>query len=316
MTGDTRGRLIGIGELSRSTGVPVRTIRFYCDEGVLGSSRSSVGHRVFDPVTAVGQLLMIRRLRALGIGLDAIVAVLSGVSTVAEVIAAERGALEDELAALAWRRASLLAVEDAAPEERAERLEVLAAVQDRHRVYDSMVAFWRELLDPLSPELLDGFILMNVPDLTTDRDPRHIVAYAELAMLVADPGFRAVMSRQLWRSDETRIRHKRPLLTGVAEACESAGHLILARQPPRPGPELDRFVDAHAAARGIRDTPRFRRQLLSGATDSDPRIHRYWNLTGEVIGAMTTGAAQDWLYRALEQSAGSSGHPRASARRS
>jgi hypothetical protein len=129
------------------------------------------------------------------------------------------------------------------------------------------------------------------------------VAYAELATLITDPALRAVISRQLWRSDQTRIRHKQALLTGVARAYESASHLLLAHEQPRPGPALDQFVDAHATARGERDTPQFRQQLLVGAADTDYRIRRYWSLTGEFTSTPTVGAAADWLYEALKRSA-------------
>lgn len=293
---------IGIGELSRQTGVPVRTIRFYCDEAVLDSRRTSGGHRIFDPATAVDRLLLVRRLRALGLNLGPIMAVLNGEVTVAEAVAAARRTLDAELEALTWRRASLLAVENAPPTERAARLELLATVQDRRNAHDSIVAFWRRVLSPLSPELLEGFVAMNVPDLPRDPDPHHMLAYAELSTLVTDPALRIAISRQLWRSDRTRIQHKQVLLTGVAQACESVAHLVLANERPSPGPELDRFVDAHATARGERDTPRFRRRLLLGAADTDPRIHRYWSLTATVLRVPTTGAAQHWLHDALEQS--------------
>ncbi|WP_040776021.1 MerR family transcriptional regulator [Nocardia pneumoniae] len=303
MTDNTRNTgVVSIGELSRLTGVPIRTIRFYCDQGILAAQRTSGGHRTFDPATAVDQLLLVRRLRALGVSLTAIVDVLAGTVSVADAVAAERRALDTELAALTWRRASLRAVEEASPAERAARLEVLGAVQDRRRTHDAIVAFWRRVLTPIPPDLLDDFVAMNVPDLPHDPDTHHIAAYAELATLITDPAFHSVISRQLWRSDRTAIRHKRELLTGVAPAYQSAIDRLITHQPPRPGPELDQFVDAHATARGTRDTPRFRRELLNGATDTDPRIHRYWRLTDEVTGTPTLGAAHQWLYESLTQS--------------
>ncbi|MGY4103232.1 MerR family transcriptional regulator [Nocardia sp. R16R-3T] len=306
MTDNTHGSgLVSIGELSQLTNVPIRTIRFYCDEAILESQRTSGGHRMFDPTTAVDQLLLVRRLRALGLSLAPIIDVLTGTVSLAEAISAERRALDTELAALTWRRAALLAVEDAPLAERATRLESLAAIQNRHGAYDSVVAFWRRMLTPMPPQLFDGFIAMNVPDLPADPDPHQLVAYAELVTLVTDPALRVVMSRQLWRSDQTRIRHKQVLLTGVAQACESASHRVLANEPPRRGPELDQFVDAHAAARGEQDTQQLRQQLLVDAADSDHRIHRYWSLTSEVTGTLNTGAAHHWLYDALNQSTNS-----------
>ncbi|NUS93014.1 MAG: MerR family transcriptional regulator, partial [Nocardia sp.] len=35
---------VSIGEAARRTGVPVRTIRFYCDEGLLVTGRTTGGH--------------------------------------------------------------------------------------------------------------------------------------------------------------------------------------------------------------------------------------------------------------------------------
>ncbi|NEA25565.1 MerR family transcriptional regulator, partial [Actinomadura bangladeshensis] len=67
------------------TGVSVRTIRFYCDEGVLEPGRSAGGHRRFDR-SAVDRLRLVRRLRALGLGLPAIAAVLTGECALAEAV--------------------------------------------------------------------------------------------------------------------------------------------------------------------------------------------------------------------------------------
>jgi DNA-binding transcriptional MerR regulator len=97
---DTRGAaVLGIGDLAELTGMPVRTVRFYCDAGILEPQRSAGGHRGFSP-SAVDQLGLVRRLRSLGLGLPAIAHVLAGDRSVAEVVAAERNALDAELAAL------------------------------------------------------------------------------------------------------------------------------------------------------------------------------------------------------------------------
>ncbi|MFH8369762.1 MerR family transcriptional regulator [Streptomyces sp. NPDC018031] len=90
---------LGIGDLARLSGVPVRTVRFYCDEGIVESRRSAGGHRRFDPA-AVDRLRLVRRLRGLGVGLPAIRDVLAGRVSLAEAAAAERAALDAELALL------------------------------------------------------------------------------------------------------------------------------------------------------------------------------------------------------------------------
>ncbi|MFI9504871.1 MerR family transcriptional regulator [Nocardia sp. NPDC052566] len=302
MTENTLRDLLSIGDLSRLTGVPVRTLRFYCDDGILESRRSGGGHRMFDPVTAVDRVVLLRRLRALGLSLAAITEVLTGARSIGEVVAAERAALDTELGVLAWRRASLRAVEDAPHPERAARLELLAAVQDRHRAHDGLVAFWRRLLTPIPPAMFDGFVAMNIPDLPADPAPRQLVAFAELVTRAADPALSVVMSRQLWRANRSEIHDRPGLVTGVAEACMSVDSDGLIDTEPRPGAELDHFMAAHADARRVCDTPRFRRQLLAAAADGDERIHRYWQLTSEITETSNAGAALDWLYQALTRS--------------
>ncbi|WP_309234494.1 MerR family transcriptional regulator [Nocardia sp. XZ_19_385] len=292
---------IGIGEMSRRTGVAVRTIRFYCDEGFLECERTSGGHRMFDP-TAVEKLVLLRRLRGVGVGLPAVAEVLSGSLPVAEAIAAERAAIDNELAALAWRRSALRAVEDSVPGTERVRLELLAAVQDRSAAEDQMLRFWRRLLGPLPPQMFDGFAFMNIPTLPTEPTPHQLLTYAELVAHLAAPRAKAIMSQTIWRSRPADIQDRRRLLVGLAESGEQVAPLVVTGAPPSPGPALDYFVAAHAGARGMRDTGDFRRTLLRASDETNPWIHRYWTLTGELIGPATSGAAQLWLHQALARS--------------
>ncbi len=291
---------MSIGELAERTGVPVRTIRFYCDNGVLESVRSSGGHRLFDSGRATERLLLVRRLRTLGVGLPAICAVLTGERSLADAVAAERAAVDVELDGLAWRRASLRAIENADPAERAARLELLANVQSGASAYETLVGFWRRVLTPVPSALFDGFVDMNVPGRLSDPTPEQVVAYAELVTLVSDREFSLVVSQQLWRSDPYRIPDRAGLIAGVGEACGMAESALAAGVRPCPGRALDRYVDAHATARAARDTPGFRARLALGCHDTDPRTQRYWQRAGELMNASTTaGAGQRWLFDAL-----------------
>jgi DNA-binding transcriptional MerR regulator len=294
---------LGIGDLAALTGVPVRTIRFYCDEGLLDSCRSAGGHRRFAP-SAVDRLGLVRRLRRLGLGLPAIGAVLREERSIAEAVAEERAALDVELAALAWRRASLAAVEEATPAERAARLALLAAVQDQRAARDALLDFWHGLfIAPLPADIVGMFLEVSVPSPPDVPTPRQVVAYAEMVALVGDRTLaRRIRARA--RVNVELISDEAELLIGIGEACHLAGPLVLAGRPPGPGPSLDRYVAAYATVRRTRDTPRFRRELLTTATvDRDPRLRRYWSLVGELTGEpVTPGIAQAWLVDALERS--------------
>jgi len=59
-----------IGEISGRSGVSVKTIRFYCDQGLLVPiSRSAAGYRLFHP-DCLGELEVIRALRAMDVPLS------------------------------------------------------------------------------------------------------------------------------------------------------------------------------------------------------------------------------------------------------
>lgn len=84
-----------IGAVAKRSGVPVKTIRFYCDQGLLQPSGRSEGrYRLFD-ASVYGELGLIRTLRALDIPLATIAAVLearrSGVCTCDNLQATIRG---------------------------------------------------------------------------------------------------------------------------------------------------------------------------------------------------------------------------------
>ena len=70
--------LFTIGELARATGLTVRTIRYWSDEGVLHPvTRSPGGYRLYD-AESVARLELIRTLRELGLGLADVRQVVSG----------------------------------------------------------------------------------------------------------------------------------------------------------------------------------------------------------------------------------------------
>lgn len=278
----------------------MRTIRFYCDEGILESTRSAGGHRMFDAAAATERLLLIRRLRTLGLGLESITNVLHEQRSLADVIAAESARLDIEFRSLAWRRAALRAIETTTPAQRPERLALLAAAQDGTTVHDCLVRFWQRILAPLPRAASDPWVCWNVPQPPADPSVEEVVAYAELAALVADPDVTRIVRRQYWRNRPELIRDAHSLYLEVGEVMVDVVSLVTEGVRPYPGRELDRFVMAHAHARGQRDTPQFREQMLIDASDPDHRIHRYWSLTATFLGSrVTIGQAHNWLYDAL-----------------
>lgn len=96
-----------IGDVARRSGVPVKTIRFYCDEGLLQpAARSEGGYRLFaDDVFA--ELELIRTLKAMEIPLQDVGQILesrrSGLCTcnsLQATIRSKAGEIEQKIAAL------------------------------------------------------------------------------------------------------------------------------------------------------------------------------------------------------------------------
>ncbi|MGK3207488.1 MerR family transcriptional regulator [Amycolatopsis sp. MEPSY49] len=295
MTEDT----LGIGDLARRTGVPVRTIRFYCDEGLLEPARSVGGHRRFDPGT-VDRLTMVRRLRALGLGLRSITEVMTGARSLDEAVASERAALDREVATLAWRRSMLRAVEEAAPADRAARLELLTAVQDGYAAHEALVRLWHPMTTgPIPPDTARMFLDISAPRPPEQPSTGQVVAYASLVVLAADRTL-AARVRASTLAGHSRVADLGELHASVGLACS----LVDVGSSPSSGPALDRFVAAHAEAWGVGDTPEFRRALnRRTAPDRDPRLRRYWRLAGDVTGEPAPmGVAHTWLLDALDRS--------------
>lgn len=84
-----------IGAVAERSGVSVKTIRFYCDQGLLQPSARSEGRYRLFAESVYGELALIRTLRGLDIPLPTITAVLearrSGVCTCDNLQAAIRG---------------------------------------------------------------------------------------------------------------------------------------------------------------------------------------------------------------------------------
>jgi MerR family copper efflux transcriptional regulator len=107
---------LSIGELARQTGVSVRSLRHYDEQGLLSSSRASNGYRVF-PAAAVTQVRQIQRLIGTGFNLDEIrsfpscMRMIEGAAMCPETTPAQRRRLADierRIADLERRRARLL----------------------------------------------------------------------------------------------------------------------------------------------------------------------------------------------------------------
>ncbi|WP_217214135.1 MerR family transcriptional regulator [Streptomyces sp. AC550_RSS872] len=189
--------LFTIGELARSTGLTVRTIRYWSDEGVLHPvTRSSGGYRLYG-AESVARLELIRTLRELGLGLADVRQVVSGEQDVASVAAAHVAALDAQIRSLRVTRAvlSTVARRGSSAEEMTlmNKLARLSAAE-RQRIMEEFVAEALHGLDTVDPDIQDRMRRTAV-DLTENPTPEQVDAWVELAEMLQDPDFRAQMRR-------------------------------------------------------------------------------------------------------------------------
>ncbi|MFH8773029.1 MerR family transcriptional regulator [Streptomyces sp. NPDC017958] len=189
--------LFTIGELARATGLTVRTIRYWSDEGVLPPvGRSAGGYRLYD-TACVARLELIRTLRELGLGLEDVHRVLAGERTVAEVAATHVAALDAQIRALKVTRAVLSSVarRGSSAEEMTlmNRLARLSAAE-RQRIMAEFVAETLHGLDTVDPDIQERMRRTAV-DLAENPTPEQVDAWVELAEMLQDPEFRAQMRR-------------------------------------------------------------------------------------------------------------------------
>lgn len=188
---DERPDVLTIGRLAHRTGLPVRTLRFWSDEGAVPPvGRSAGGYRLYD-AESVARVELVRTLRELGLGLDDVCRVLSGRTTVAEVADAHVAALDARIRSLKVSRAvlSTVAKRGSTVEETAlmNRLARLSAAE-RKQIVDE---FKEEVFGGLDdPRLRDRMRIFSI-ELPDDPTPEQVDAWIELAELVRDPGFRA-----------------------------------------------------------------------------------------------------------------------------
>jgi len=101
-----------IGEVARRTGLSVKTIRYYCDEGLLHpKDRSTGGYRLFDEEN-LAELTIIRALRAMDVSIAELARILEvrrkGVCNCSLL----KGSISEKMVSIDRRIAELAAMKD------------------------------------------------------------------------------------------------------------------------------------------------------------------------------------------------------------
>jgi DNA-binding transcriptional MerR regulator len=305
--------LLSIGELATRTGLPVRTIRFYSDSGVVPpAGRTDAGYRLYG-ADALARLGLVRTLRDLGIDLATIRRVLEREVTVAEVAAAHAVALEAQIRILRVQTAVLRAVarrgSNPLEMQRIHRLAQLADDERRRIVADFLDQAFEGL--DLEHGLADR-MRSATPELPDNPTPEQVDAWIELAELLDDDDFRRTVRRMSEQHAAAREAGQAGATAGpdwqaaaalVAEKAERARAAGVAPGSPEAAAVLDEIVPALAGPEDDPTAPAWRARLADRlAAGTDARAERYWQLLATINGwppVPTTVPAWQWLIDAL-----------------
>ncbi|GII82936.1 MerR family transcriptional regulator [Sphaerisporangium siamense] len=291
-------RLYTVGELARRVGVAARTVRFWSDAGVLPpSGRSAGGYRLYDS-RAVARCDLVKTLRDLGLGLDAVRDVLARRATIAQVADAHVKALDAEIRALRLRRAVLSTV--AARGGTAKEMVLMnelarLSVRERRQIIDDFVTRVTEGVG-LSPDaIVIADWMREMPD---DPSPERVDAWIELAGLVADEDFqRKIRQMVVTGSGDGWAPEWRPgLYPAVVTLAGRALADGITPESSQGKTVLNEIVSPYLPA-SERVELRERLELLA-----DARVERYWQLLELLNGGTSSPSAIpafQWLIAAL-----------------
>jgi DNA-binding transcriptional MerR regulator len=309
--------LITIGALARYTGLPVRTLRFYSDSGLLPpAGRSDAGYRLYD-LDAQVRAELVRTLRELGVDLATTRRVLERELSVADVAATHAAALEAQIRVLRQRRAVLraAAVRGSSPQEM-KLMHKLAQLSDdqRRRIIEEFVDY---VFGDGDPGPVGEMMRTAAPDLPDDPTEEQVQAWIELGELVADEDFRRRCREMAQR------RNADQLAGGTSEQPDQAIHMRAANAVAQQGgaalaagiepasvrarATVDELAGMFAELHGREDGPEFRTWLAELLeTFTDRRAERYWELLAIINGwpaRPSSTPAWEWLVVGLRAAA-------------
>lgn len=292
---------ITIGALARRSGVPVKTLRFYSDEGLLppvGRTRS--GYRVYAEDAAV-RLDLIRTLREAGLAIAAIKAIFARDMSLAEALRLRLRAVETHIVSLQQVAAALRAALRSEPNEADIRR--LCAVtrlttEERKAVIER---FYERVSEgvPIDDTWKRQMMAASTPKLPDEPSPEQLDAWIELAEIVQAEDFIKKMrdaAAETWNAGFDLAAHQR-----VSQEANAAARALLDRGVPPTDdaarPVVERMVAGLAAAQGKTDDADYRRTLREQTQNHDPRASRYWELVAILKGEPPRGGqSEEWYW--------------------
>ena len=288
-----------IGELAARAGLPVKTIRFYSDEGLLPpSGRTEAGYRIYSERDLL-RLDVIVTLRDSGLDLGTIGAILREEMDLGAALELRLTAVEAHIVSLQQVAAAIRAALRSEPtQDDLRRLHAVTRLSNAER-RAVIERFYEQLSDGISmdEDWKRGMIEASAPRLPDDPTKEQLDAWIELAEIVSDPGFiesMRKMSEQAWTEDFDHQAFQRGTgeVTARARAAIDAG---VAPDSDEARSIVEQLVMVTASSSKVEPDAAFRASLRDRYENHDPRAARYWVLVGIMNGqAMPSGPVEEW----------------------
>ena len=295
-------RTYSIGEVARLSGISVRRLRFYADQGLLPpAGRSENGYRRFTDENLV-RLDLIRCLRDAGLGLDAIREVLSHQLSLADALRLRLVSLEAEIASQR-RVASTLRAVLRTPEPTATDLRRFWTMTNLSRAERRSVVerFYNRVSDDLhvDPQWKRQMVDASTPELPDDPTPEQCDAWIELSGILNDPAFIANMrsnAAMFWNENVDHVAYAKASERTLAAARQAMEQGLAATSDT--GSVIAReWLEKSAAVMGRAPDLDYRKWLRQIYQDHDPRAARYWELVAILRGQPPTGSPnREWAW--------------------
>ena len=288
-----------IGELAKRAGLPVKTIRFYSDEGLLPpSGRTDAGYRMYSERDLL-RLDVIVTLRESGLDLATIGSILREEMDLATALELRLTAVQAHIVSLQQVAAAIRAALRSEPtQDDLRRLHAVTRLSNAERKA-VIERFYEQLSDgiPMDEDWKRGMIEASAPRLPDDPSKEQLDAWIELAEIVSDPTFiesMRRMSEEAWTEDFDHQAFQR----GTGDVTARARTAIDAGLTPDSdeGREIvEQLVSVTASATKAEPDDAFRASLRDKYENHDPRAARYWVLVGIMNGQpMPSGPVEEW----------------------
>jgi len=270
---------LSIGDLARRTGVPVKTIRFYSDEGVLPPTKvTDAGYRRYSENDVI-RLETVRTLRAAGFDIATIREVLDRNLMPDEAMRIQIRAIAVQERTLRRQRLMLeraLAQGDGSGHPERGRALALLSAAERSAFLRNQIASGVEGVN-VDTSWWNRFIGAAVEDIPEDLDDDQLAAWIELAEMTGDPSFAEAIRRTaapFWERFvgedgldlETWQNRQQALVARVGQARQSG----ITPESPDGLRIIEEWRDSFGSAGDA---------ILKHMIEThDPRLARYWEL--------------------------------------